>query len=229
MAIIKRELPLVFQYIQISSPIPFYIYGSDNEKARRLLPSNAYVLRSAELLTSEKAPNQPIWKVFIEYDDTLLTDGRIVEINGFNVDFSKYLETFGGQLVRLGDDQFQDLYRIIKNSNPITYYNGNTGNIVSFGNSFTFKGYLSFTGTLNYYEDEVVQTANYTGNCYGEYFFVKNGNTSYYIIPMNDLSKFAEVLVVGEGVKVKEFVRLSISNINTVRLKGSVQSVKEQQ
>lgn len=196
MAIVKKELPLVFQYIQISSPIPFYIYGSDNEKAKRLLPSNAYVLRSAELLTSEKAPNQPIWKVYIEYDDTLLTDGRIVEINGFNVDFSKYLETFGGQLVRFGDDQFITLKEIIKT--PQNHYPSLTSETLL---SDIIEGVTDFDNLNLKITDSDLQNLNFRVTIYAEdiYFdLVLEGD----FVPIGLFKKFATFLKDGEIVPI---------------------------
>lgn len=109
---ITRDCPVYRNYLQIISPIPFYIWINDKYEEKVYMPSNGYTYDCRKLLLKDTMPNQPAYTLHIEYNETELLEGEQVILNSFDTNFSDVMTKFSGEVVQLNDEQGTWLHNI---------------------------------------------------------------------------------------------------------------------
>ena len=102
---IKKQCPVFKNYLQIISPIPFYLWINDNTTEKVYMPANGYTFDCKKLMLKETMPVQPAYTLWIEYDETILAEGESVQLNASDTNFSDVMQVFGGDVVQLNDAQ----------------------------------------------------------------------------------------------------------------------------
>lgn len=101
----RKQCPVFKNYLQIISPIPFYLWINDSTSEKVYMPANGYTFDCKKLMLKDTMPVQPAYTLWIEYDETLLATGESVQLNASDTNFSDVMQVFGGDVVQLNDAQ----------------------------------------------------------------------------------------------------------------------------